>query len=203
MHYPEFFKSIPSMTLHDPLADILGACQDGLITYGYLDAVKLTGHSCPTVAGAYLMALKGLAILYPDSQPVRGEIAVKLKEKKEHTVTGVVANVLSFITGASDAGGFKGVDGRYSRNGLLTFGADIAASVSLRRTDTKMTVLLDYNPAVLGLPAVDASLMKRVIGGTASEREADAFTLQWQENVKTVFKKKETAGLVSARLQAD
>ena len=69
MTYPAFFDAVPTLTLHDPLADLLGAVSDGLMTYGYTDAVKLAGHSCPTVAGAYLMTLKALGRLYPDGPP--------------------------------------------------------------------------------------------------------------------------------------
>lgn len=50
MNYPPFFADIPKIVMRDPLAALLGAAQDGVIEYAYLDAVKLAGHSCPTVA---------------------------------------------------------------------------------------------------------------------------------------------------------
>lgn len=56
MAYPAFFDQIPSLTLSDPLAALLGAADDGVIEFRYVDAVKLAGHSCPTVAGAWLIA---------------------------------------------------------------------------------------------------------------------------------------------------
>ena len=56
MQYPTFFDQAPVITMRDPLAALLGAADDGLIDYRYIDAVRLAGHSCPTVAGAYLMA---------------------------------------------------------------------------------------------------------------------------------------------------
>lgn len=52
MHYPAFFDDVPAIRLYDPLAEFLGAVDDGVIEYRYLDAVKLAGHSCPTVASA-------------------------------------------------------------------------------------------------------------------------------------------------------
>ena len=52
---PAFFDAAPGITMQDALARTLGAVQDGVIEYRYLDAVKLCGHSCPTVAGAWLM----------------------------------------------------------------------------------------------------------------------------------------------------
>ena len=51
--FPAFFEQVPGITVHDPLADLLGAAQGGLVHYGYADAVRLAGHSCPTVASAY------------------------------------------------------------------------------------------------------------------------------------------------------
>jgi len=55
MAFPEFFARIPTLTLRDPLAELLGAADGGLIEYCFADAVKLAGHSCPTVAGAWLI----------------------------------------------------------------------------------------------------------------------------------------------------
>jgi len=51
--YPAFFDEVETITLHDPLAEFLGSASDGRIKYAYVDTVKLAGHSCPTVAGAY------------------------------------------------------------------------------------------------------------------------------------------------------
>lgn len=101
MTYPTFFDEVPTITLHDPLAEILGAATGGLITYGYADAVKLAGHSCPTVAGAYLMTSKALGALYPDSVPERGGIRVEFSAAQADGVTAAVAGLL---TGAAGEG---------------------------------------------------------------------------------------------------
>ncbi|HZF69530.1 MAG TPA: hypothetical protein VEZ39_01595, partial [Sulfuricurvum sp.] len=69
MSTPLFFQSVSTITMYDPLSEVLGASNDGMITYGYSDIVKLAGHSCPTVAGAYLMLHKGLKALYEDQSP--------------------------------------------------------------------------------------------------------------------------------------
>jgi hypothetical protein len=76
MHTPPFYGEVRSLTVHDPLAEFLGAAENGRIEYHYIDAVKLAGHSSPTVAAAYWMTLKALASLYPDSLPERGGIRV-------------------------------------------------------------------------------------------------------------------------------
>ncbi|HQC29212.1 MAG TPA: hypothetical protein PK342_07480 [Methylotenera sp.] len=60
MKYPAFINDIPKIKLYDPLAEFLGTIDDGIIEYGYIDAIKLAGHSCPTVASAYWMTELGL-----------------------------------------------------------------------------------------------------------------------------------------------
>ena len=79
MGYPAFYDDVPRITLRDPLAEFLGAAEGGVIEYAYLDAVKLAGHSCPTVAGIYLMTLKALTFLYGEATPERGAIRVSFR----------------------------------------------------------------------------------------------------------------------------
>ena len=73
-HFPSFFNQAPTITVRDTLAEFLGAAENGILTYRYADAVRLCGHSCPTVAGAYLMVIKGLEALYGAELPQRGDI---------------------------------------------------------------------------------------------------------------------------------
>lgn len=47
MSFPAFFDEVKTITLRDPLAAILGAATDGLMTYGYTDAVKLADIHVP------------------------------------------------------------------------------------------------------------------------------------------------------------
>lgn len=54
MSYPEFFAAVPRLTLHDPLADLLGAAANGLIEYGYTDAVSSRGIPVPPWRGPTL-----------------------------------------------------------------------------------------------------------------------------------------------------
>jgi hypothetical protein len=86
--------------LHDPLAELLGVAPGGLLDYSYADAVKLAGHSCPTVAGA----------------------------TREGTV-GVLGMAAGLISGAAGEGGFKGIAGHYIKRllrGALIPGAPAA-----------------------------------------------------------------------------
>ena len=105
MQAPAFFDEVPSIVMFDALAQTLGAAQDGLIEYCYLDAVKLAGHSCPTVAGAWLMTRTALARLYPGETPHRGEVRVAMREAQDVGVVGVIASVAGLITGAAGNGG--------------------------------------------------------------------------------------------------
>jgi len=53
MNYPDFFDTVASIKVKDPLAQILGVFENGEYEIPYLEVVKAAGHSCPTVAGAY------------------------------------------------------------------------------------------------------------------------------------------------------
>jgi len=107
--FPGFFAEVPSVTLRDPLAQFLGAAEQGQITYRYVDAVRLAGHSCPTVAEAYLMTRHGLRALYGSELPVRGEIDAFLRDACDSGVTGVIASVVQLLTGAAAESGFRGI----------------------------------------------------------------------------------------------
>ena len=91
MHYPDFFDKVPSITLQDPLSNVLGAFEAGEMEIKYLECVKLAGHSCPTVAGAYLMAQQGLKSLYGNDVPQRGSIEISMRDSETDGVTGVIA----------------------------------------------------------------------------------------------------------------
>lgn len=93
MHYPDFFQDIPLIKLQDPLSDILGTFEKGDIDISYLDVVKGSGHSCPTVAGAYLVSYHALKVLYPNKTAQRGNISVSFKEDIQEGVTGVISSV--------------------------------------------------------------------------------------------------------------
>lgn len=90
MSFPTFFDQVPTISLRDPLAEFLGAASDGIIEYTYTDIVKLAGHSCPTVAGAYLMTIKALQKLYGNALPERGAIKVEFSDSQLNGVTGII-----------------------------------------------------------------------------------------------------------------
>ncbi len=187
MEFPEFYAAAPRIAVRDPLAKFLGAAADGVIEYQYADVVKLAGHSCPTVASAYLMTRGALKALYPDALPVRGEIRVELRDERTAGVTGVIANVASFLTGATHDTGFKGIGGHFDRRNLLFFEAGIPAQLRFTRVDTGAAVTasaqLDRVPPD---PRV-ALLLPRCLNGVASVEETTVFQWLWQGRVRTLL----------------
>jgi len=190
MPYPSFYDQIPPIRVYDPLSEFLGASEEGVVEYSYLDCVKLAGHSCPTVAGAFLMARIGLEALYGEELPVRGEIEVFVAERIEQGVAGVVGNILSFITGASGEGGFKGIGGVYKRNGLLHYGVSIEGEVMLRRKDSDVGVTLTYDPSSIAPDPRMKSLMGIALSGTATEGQKRLFGELWQQRVAQILLEK-------------
>lgn len=187
MNYPEFFDKIESVKLVDPLAKVLGAFSDGTYEVSFLEVVKAAGHSCPTVAGAYLTTLEGLKALYPNSRAIRGEIKVEFKEDLEDGVAGVISNVVTQITGATDKSGFKGLGGKFARHSLMKFNANIKSSIRLTRVDTKESVDVYYDPSGIGGSAKMQPLMQKIMMGMASEEDSREFGMLWQDRVKRIF----------------
>lgn len=187
MTFPDIYRTVPPLRLHDPLAELLGAAEAGVIEYRYADAVRLAGHSCPTVAGAWLMARHGLAVLYPDGLPRRGGLRVDLSGDPGAGSAGVVGGILGFITGAAGEGGFKGLGGLHARHGLLHYGQDQAGAVKITRLDDGTAVLLDYYPERVPPGAEMPGLLARVVGGTADADERRVFARLWQERVRRIL----------------
>ena len=188
MKYPKFFDEIESIKLQDPLADVLGAFESGEYEISYLEVVKGAGHSCPTVAGAYLMTLYALKTLYPTSRAVRGDIEVFFQEDLEDGVAGVIGNVISFITGATDKSGFKGLGGKFARHSLMHFGSDIdGANARFCAKSSGKCVDLFYDPSSIPADAAMQPLMQRIMQGAASQEEKERFGALWQERVANIF----------------
>lgn len=188
MKYPKFFDEIESIKLQDPLADVLGAFEGGEYEISYLEVVKGAGHSCPTVAGAYLMTLYALKALYPDSRAIRGDIEVFFKEDLEDGVAGVIGNVISYITGATDKSGFKGLGGKFARHSLMHFGSDIdGASARFCAKSSGKCVDLFYDPSSIPADAAMQPLMQRIMQGAASKEEKKLFGELWQQRVEKIF----------------
>lgn len=187
MNYPKFYETIECIKVKDPLSNALGAFEHGEYSFSYLDVVKSAGHSCPSVAGAYIITLEGLKALYPDSLAIRGNIKVEFEEGLEDGVAGVVSNVVSQITGATDKSGFKGLQGKFARHSLMHFKTDTNASVRFTRLDTLKSVEVFYNPLNVHPNPDMQLLMQKMAKGEASNDEVKEFGVLWQDRVKRIF----------------
>ena len=188
MIYPQFFNKIPTIKLQDEIASFLGAFEDGMIEFSYLDVVKSAGHSCPTILGAYLITLKGLEVLYKNEIPKRGEIIVEFKEAQNIGVAGVIGNVIMNITGATTTNGFKGIAGKFDRNHLMKFEKDINnANVRFTRTDTLKSVDVFYDASSVKSHEDMNFLMQKSLQGSATNEEKKEFARLWQKRVEDIF----------------
>ena len=186
MKYPEFFDSIKPIVLYDELAEFLGSAGKGIVEISYLDVVKMAGHSCAVVAGAYLMAQKGLSALFGEEMPQRGQIKVELRRNADEDNAGVTGSVLSNITGAAyGALGFSGItQNRFKRRDLLFFGVDMPGDVRFTRLDTGASVSVSYRPGKVVQPR---SILMSAIGPEATDESRASFPQRWQEMVRTLF----------------
>ncbi len=181
MKLPEYYGRAPRILMLDPLANLLASAEDGRIEYRYADAVKLCGHSCPTVAGAWLMVCAALARLYPDETPRRGEIRVELREALTDGVAGVIASVAGLVTGAANAGGFKGLGGRFGRKNLLHFGVPMSGDIRFTRLDNGRAVEFARGESSVPRPAEFGSLLHAALSPDATPEAVRAFGAMWQK----------------------
>ncbi len=189
MKYPDFYDKAPTIRMRDPLAEFLGAMEGGIIEYRYADAVKVAGHSCPTVASAWLMTIRALEALYPgpDELPERGAVRVDFQEESTSGVTGVIANVVALITGATQETGFKGLAGRFDRRKLLYFNARIDEDIRFTRKDSGAAVDVATHLENIPRSMRMAELMSACIDGKASADEQREFGKLWQERVRLML----------------
>jgi hypothetical protein len=184
---------VDQIEIRDPVAEALGVLEPGdpfVITY--TDAVKEAGHSCPTASGAYRIAQLGLDALYPDSYPVRSEIEVQAPRSRDGATYGVMSRIISYVTGATEDDGFRGLAGGYGgRSDLLHFDAfdpDTAEpAFRFRRTDTDETVQVTYHVSEVpdGGPAIGN--LQQILDGTASDQQRGAFADAWHRRVQVVL----------------
>lgn len=187
MDFPSFFDEVPTLRVHDELAEVLGSAAGGILEFRYADAVRLTGHSCPTVASSYWLTWLALRHLYGDELPERGGLRVEFREDARSGSTGVVATVVQMLTGAAGSSGFKGLGGRFARAGLQRFAPELPLSMRYTRLDNRAAV--DATVDLSQLP--EDSRLDALVDGL-QRRHADAADLhelgeRWQRRVKTLL----------------
>ncbi len=188
MKYPDFFNNVETIKIYDGLAEFLGSFENGIIELTFLDIVKATGHGCVTVAGAYLATLQSLKKLYNNEIPERGKIKVELPQNREEATQGVIASVITHITGATSDYGFKGLNGKYSRTGLLFFGKDIQSFARFTRFDTGKSIDVFYYPGKLVSPG---NILNKMLSTPENTDTFKNHQSQWLEIVKTILENPE------------
>lgn len=150
MKTPAYYDEVPAIVMVESLAKVLCSAEEGLIEYRYIDAVKLTGHSCPTVAG-------------------------------------VVASVAGLVTGAANAGGFKGLAGRFGRRDLLRFGVLMSGDIRFTRVDSGLSVEFARRGFSAPRPATVSQLLRGALDPQASEDARRDFAQAWGEWITQVI----------------
>jgi len=188
MTYPAFYDEAPRITVRDPLSDFLGAAEDGLMEYRYLDAVHLAGHSCPTVAGAWLMARAALRALYGDATPERGAVTVRMPSAPDEGVTGVMAQVFTLVTGAAADNGFHGIGGHFVRQGLLRYADNVPGEpITFHRRDNGKTVGVELDLRTVPPAPNLRELLVAAIDPAASATQRQTFADAWQGRVRKLL----------------
>ena len=186
----DFFDMVEPLRLKDPLAYILGSMEEGeLFVFKYPDAVKLAGHSCPAISGAYKITARALSALYGNEIPVRGDIRVAVMGKATDLAYGPMSQVISLITGAAPVTGFAGLGRRFRRRDLLVFDGDHFEynTFIFQRLDTEKTVSVTYNPDVVPEDPGLGELISLVLKGESTEEEHKAFIKAWQGKVRMIL----------------
>ncbi|MFZ5801420.1 MAG: hypothetical protein ACOY3D_08645 [Candidatus Omnitrophota bacterium] len=197
-----FYAEVEPIKLREPLAEFLGAINEGEeFIFTYADAVKLAGHSCPAVSGAYKITQKALAALYGDAIPVRGEIVVRVLGGVEDGANGPISQVISLITGAAPETGFAGLGNRFVRKRQLVFDESHAEpnTFVFTRTDNQKCVKVIYHPEKIPADENMAVLFRKCIVGTATKKQEEDFKKLWQDRIRIVLFE-EVKGLFEVRL---
>jgi len=198
-YFKPIISSVPPLRLRDPLAQTLGAFQseDAILDYTFAETVKMAGHACPTVSGAWMVCRKALESLYPGEIPVRGEIEVTVLGDADEGVYGVMGQVFSFITGAAPNSGFRGLGPKFRRKDLLRYSPKKidpeALSFQFQRLDNNRAVIVKYYPHRVPYSPEKGlrlgELLEKVIWEAALPEELAEFQQLWLEKVDTIIHK--------------
>ncbi len=196
-----FYEDVEPIRLREPLAEFLGGLDKGEeLVFTYQDAVKLAGHSCPAVSGAYKITEKALKALYGAETPVRGEISVRVLGSVNNGANGPMSQVITLITGAAPETGFAGLGEKFVRKNKLVFDEENEEpnAFIFTRDDNKKLVKVAYHPENIPQKGDMSALFTKCIAGTATKKQQEDFITIWQGRVKAVLFE-EVKGLFSVK----
>jgi hypothetical protein len=192
----DHIRNVPPILMKDPFLELLGQT-DKPIPYTYEEAVKLAGHSCGAVAGAWVITRKALEALYPNEIPVRGQIVVEAPGAEDEWIVGVFGEIMTYVTGASPKTGFPGGpfgEGHRRRN-LLHYKEEPSHTPPtqmvwvFRRSDTGAEVGVRYDLSMIepkGTPERNRTAAK-MARGTATSEETREWVEYWNARVRFIF----------------
>jgi hypothetical protein len=140
------------------------------------------------VAGAFLMGRAGLAALYPDGPAERGAISVHMPAPESEGTTGVVAQVLTLLTGAAGDNGFYGIQGRFKRRGLLSFAAQREGeAITFKRRDNGKSVSVSLDVSLVPGDPAQGGRMAAILQDRADDQIRADFAHAWQDRVRRLL----------------
>jgi hypothetical protein len=202
----DYIDKVPPIIMKEPFLELLG--QTGpTVPYTYREVVKLAGHSCGAVAGAWMISRKALDALYPAGIPVRGQIKVAMPGAEDEWLVGVFGEVIAYVTGAAPKTGFPGAEfGReYNRRNLMSYGEKPAGTPPAKmawifeRTDTGVRVAVKYDLSRIKPAATQerTEMGAKVSKGLATPEEAREWREYWNARARFVLENGDAPGLFS------
>lgn len=202
----DYITEVPPIMMNEPYFEIFGQT-DGPVPYNYEEAVKLAGHSCGAVAGAWTITKKALEALYPDGEvPVRGNIMVEAPGAEDEWFVGVFGDVIMYITGAAPKTGFNGsdfaVNDVFVRQNKMVYTEEPTGQLPpmrewiFTRLDTGEKVGVKFNLAIImPLPTpARIEMGKKVALGQATPEEAADYIEYWNDRARFVFENQDVDG---------
>ena len=192
---------VPPIMMRDPFLELLGQT-DKPIPYTYEEAVKLAGHSCGAVAGAWTITRKALEALYPNETPERGKIEIEAPGAEDEWIVGVFGEVMTYVTGASPKSGFPGgpFGQSYRRRNLLNYKEEAAHTPPaylvwiFRRLDTGAQVGVQYDLSLIQPPGSPErnKMAAKLARGEATPEEAREWVEYWNARVRFILENADT-----------
>jgi hypothetical protein len=167
------------IVLVDPLAALLGAVDGGRLNIATW-MLSLAGHSCPTVACAWLMTGTALARLYPDGLLERGNAQRRTAQAADLGVTGSSPASPAWSQ-APQPKAASGLAGRHGRRNLLRFGVPMQGEIRYTRLDNGQTVELIHQPQAVPRPPGLTEQMRTALAPGADAAVRAAFAQSWQD----------------------
>jgi len=170
----------------DPKAVTVGYRQpgDAIFEISLDDVGKYTGHVCAGISTGYILTKQALELLYPNGEiPVREQISIAASANTDHL------EVASYVVRARQ-------NDPESKGKNIAFVDENISSVAGTVTliffffDTEKMVKAVFNKGKLVTPKLKKKMMplkKKIMLGTASNKEKEEFAKTVQEVVKTII----------------